>query len=279
MAPLIDDGSISGKVRMNNLIVYKSNSLIQAGYKLSVNEQRIILNCIGQINSAEEVTDEVMYQVSVHEIAQQSGLDPNSIYKDVKESAIRLAHRKVSIPKPTNSAKDRIILTSWVQTIAYSDSEATVELRFSKDILPYLTQLKEQFTKYKLKHVAKMKSSYGIRLYELLMQYKQFGSRDIEITWLREQFQLNQKEYPRMYDFKKRIINPAVEDINKASDLWVKYHQRKRGRHITHLTFEFGFKSTPKTKSEKLTRKYIEQNSFPGESWKNAKKRLSEEVV
>jgi len=264
---------------MNDLTVYKSNNLIQAGYKLSVNEQRIILNCIGQINSVEEVTDEVMYQISVHEIAQQSGLNTSSIYKDVKESAMRLAHRKVSIPEPNNSAKDRIILTSWVQTIAYSDTEATVELRFSKDILPYLTQLKQQFTKYKLKHVAKMKSSYGIRLYELLIQHKQFGSRDIEIAWLRKQFQIGEKEYPRMYDFKRFVIEPAVKDINETSDLWVIHHQRKRGRRITHFTFEFGLKSTPKDKPKRLTTEYIKKNAIKGETWDNAKRRLSKEFV
>ena len=82
-----------------------------------------------------------------------------------------------------------------------------------------------------------------------------------------------------IYDFKRFVIEPALQDINKTSDMWVRYTQRKTGRRVTHLTFEFGLKSTPKTKPKRLTKKYIEQNSFPGESWENAKKRLSEEVV
>ena len=263
---------------MGDITVYKSNSLIQASYKLSVNEQRIILNCIGQLNSAEEVTDEVMYRVSLQDITEQ-GLDLKNGYKEFKNAALRLRRREVSIPEPKAATKDKVVVTGWVQSIAYSDDKGYVDLRFSKDILPYLSQLKEQFTKYKLKHVAQMKSSYGIRLYELLVQHKQFVSRDIEIAWLRKQFQLTEKEYPRMYDFKRFVIEPALQDINKTSDMWVRYTQRKTGRRVTHITFEFGLKSTPKTKPKRLTKKHIEQNSFPGESWENAKKRLSEEVV
>lgn len=264
---------------MDDLTVYKSNSLIQAGYKLSVNEQRIILNCIGQLNSAEEVTDDVMYRLSLHDLMEQGDIKLQNGYGEFKDAAIRLAHRKVSFYEPTNKAKDRVVLASWVQTIAYSENEASIELRFSKDILPYLSQLKEQFTKYKYRNIARMKSSYGIRLYELLVQHKQFGSRDIEIAWLREQFQLGKKEYPRMYDFKKRVIDPAVEDINKTSDLWVKYHQRKTGRRITHFTFEFSLKSTPKNKPKRLTTEYIKKNAIKGETWDNAKRRLSKEFV
>ena len=261
---------------MNDITVYKSNSLVQAGYKLSVNEQRIILHSIGQLNSTESVTDEIMYCIPLHELMEQGEIKNG--YTEFREAAIRLAHRKVRIAEPNSSSKDRIVLASWVQTIAYSDNNGIIELRFSKDILPYLTQLKEHFTKYKLKHVAKMKSSYGIRLYELIVQKRDFGSRDIEIVWLRKQFQLGENEYTRMYDLKKRVIDPAVKDINESSDLWVKYTQRKTGRRVTHFTFEFGSKNrtdTPKTRNKKLTKKFIENNALPGESWENAKERLT----
>ena len=259
---------------MNDLTVYKSNALVQASYKLSINEQRIILNCIGQLNSNEEVTDEVMYRVAVQDILDQGELDLKNAYKNIKAAALRLRRREITIPEPTRKLEDRMVVTGWVQTIRYSDSDASVELRFSKDILPYLTQLKAQFTKYKLKHVAKMKSSYGIRLYELLVQHIQFGSRHIEIAWLRKQFQLESK-YKAIKDFKLRVIEPALKDINETSDLWVKYSQRKTGRKVTHLIFEFGPKESFSQNQKKLTREYIEKNANPGEAWEDAKNRLS----
>jgi plasmid replication initiation protein len=265
-----------GGSQMTDLTVYKSNSLIQAAYRLSVNEQRIVLNCIAQINAAEDVTDDVMYKVSLHDISQQTGIEINNLYKDFKAAALRLQDRKVRIPAPTTTTKDRVLITYWVQTIAYSDSEATIELRFSKDILPYLTQLKEQFTKYKLKHVAKMKSTYGVRLYELLIQHKQFGSREIEIEWLREIFQLK-NNYPAIKDFKKRVIEPALKDINETSNLWVTYTQKKSGRRVTHFTFVFGDKSGAQKGSGFIANSFIERNALPGETWDEAKDRLIQE--
>jgi plasmid replication initiation protein len=260
---------------MNDVTIYKSNNLIQASYRLSLLEQKIILNCIGQIRSDEAVTDEVMYRISVQDIAACTGIKADNLYKEVKESVLRLWRRDVRIPDPTSKkAKNKVVLTRWVQSIAYSDNNAEIELRFSKDILPYLSQLKEQFTKYKLKNVIQMKSTYGVRLYELLAQHKHFGSREISIDWLRKNFELEDK-YKQMKDFKLRVIEPALKDINEKSDLWVKYSQLKTGRRVTHFIFHFGLKNKQTDALKDLSNTYIEKHSLPGESWDSARKRLS----
>lgn len=70
-----------------------------------------------------------------------------------------------------------------------------IRLRFSQDVLPFLSLLETQFTRYKLEVVGKMTSIYAVRLYELLIQWGSVGKREIEIEWLKQRFQIEDK-YP-----------------------------------------------------------------------------------
>ena len=193
-------------------MVYKSNALVEAAYRLSVQEQRIVLACISQVRRDEPVTDEVMYSVTAEEVATMAGVPIESSYSQLKEAALRLKRREVRLTQEPNGNGKRpsVMITGWVQTIIYREGEGRVELRFTKDMLPYLTELTKQFTKYALADVAKMDSTHAIRLYELIMQWESVGQREIEIEELREWFQLQDK-YPSIKDFKLRVLDPAVE--------------------------------------------------------------------
>ncbi|TAN83986.1 MAG: RepB family plasmid replication initiator protein [Gallionella sp.] len=232
---------------LEQALIYKSNSLVEASYRLSVIEQRIILACVSQVRRNETITDEVMYSVSAKDLAVLSETDEKTAYRDLKEAALRLKRREVRIEKETNSKKRRTqtLVCGWVQSIMYVEDEGRVCLRFNKDMLPYLSRLTEQFTKYQLKAVARMDSAYAIRIYELLSQWRDKQKREMEIAWLRTTLQIGDK-YPAIKDFKKRVIEPAVAQINEHSDLTVSYTQRKTGRNVTHLTFIFAPKAGTK---------------------------------
>ncbi len=262
--------------------VYKSNSLVEASYRLTVAEQRIILACISQVRRNETITDEVMYSVSAQDIAALSETDEKTAYRDLQEAALRLKRREVRIEKEANSnaRRKQVLICGWVQSIMYVESEGRVCLRFNKDMLPYLSSLTQQFTKYQLKAVAKMSSAHAIRLYELLAQWREKGKREVEVEWLRGALELGDK-YPAIKDFKKWVIEPAVAQINEHSDLKVGYDQRKTGRVVSHFRFTFTPKQAPKPKAAKatavdsLSRENIQKQALPGESWDDAKRRLS----
>jgi plasmid replication initiation protein len=127
-----------------------------------------------------------------------------------------------------------------------------------------------------------MSSVYAIRLYELLVQWRELGEREVQIAWLKEQFQVP-NNYSRMYDFKKNVIDIAVDQINTYSDLTVSYTQRKAGRQVVALQFKFGPKADKQPRQAtavpaskpRVDRAYIEANARPGESWAEASARLS----
>ncbi|MEG0198769.1 MAG: RepB family plasmid replication initiator protein, partial [Acinetobacter sp.] len=99
-----------------------------------------------------------------------------------------------------------------------------------------------EFTKYALSDIAGINSGYGIRIYELLVQYRQIGKREISVESLRSMLELG-KKYPLFADFKKRVIDTAVDQINECSPLSVSYEQKKTGRKVTHILFSFKEKS------------------------------------
>lgn len=235
--------------------VYKSNALVEASYRLTPVEQRIILACIAQLRRDQPITDETLYRVNAVDYAALSGTSSKSVYKELAEAALRLKRREVWISQQPNGEgyHGEMLVTGWVQSIRYCKSQGYIELRFSRDMLPYLTQLTEQFTRYALSDVAQFNSGYAVRLYELLCQWQSVKKREVSIEWLRNLLQLETK-YPAIKDLKRRVIEPAVKQINEHSPLWVKWTQRKTGRQVTHLVFSFGEKTKTnyKTKAKEI---------------------------
>lgn len=265
---------------MENDLVVKSNALVEAAYSLTLTEQKVILSAITQVRRDEPITDEVLYSISANALADMGGFAATHEYQMLKEASERLWERTLVVYEKPNGGGSRKSKIRWVQRADYIDDEGRVELRFSKDILPYLTTLQSQFTKYRLQYVALMKSRYGIRLYELLIQWRSTGERELEIGWLREVWSLTDK-YKAIKDFKKYVIEPAVADINKCSDLWCKWGQRKTGRKVTHIQFQFGQKpgikklDTKKRMTEKEFHQFCQTKR--GESLQQAVARAKEE--
>jgi plasmid replication initiation protein len=227
------------------LVVYKSNQVIEAGYKLSLNEQRIVLACIGQVNSKEELLKTDEFELSAKDFAKIFGVSDKTAYEALIEVTDSLFNRYIVINNPfPHKPNVTHLKTRWISSIYYAENEGKITLCFAEKILPYLSQLEGTFTKYELRHIGNMTSIYAIRLYELLMQWKNKGKREIEIGWLRKQFEI-ENLYPAMCDFKKRVIDPAVKDINTHSNFSVQWEQRKTGRAVTHLIFTFAEKNPP----------------------------------
>lgn len=272
---------------ISDIKVYKSNALAEAGYRLSLQEQRIVLSALSQIGRGDIVTDEVMYTVTANSIAKLTGKEVDDTYEELKEAVIRLKRRDVRlVDKPNGEGKYKeILITGWVQTISYVKEKGLVRLRFSKDILPYLSQLQKQFLSYNLESIAKFSSSYGIRVYELLVQWKTTGTREIEISEFKRMLDI-QKKYTSIKDLKRWVLEPSIKDINKNSDFWVKQTQRKTGRNVTHFVFEFGLKSELKTKKSLpkepkilgVPKGEIEKHARVGESYEEAAKRIKAEL-
>ena len=226
-----------------NPTVVKANSLVQAGYRLTMAEQRLMLSAISQVRRDEELTDQQVYSISAEEFAEASGIELKRAYEELSDAAHRLYRREVRIEQGPNGQgkgpRGRVTMTRWVQSVDYLAYEGRVKLRFGTDIVPYLSLLHREFTTYELRHVATMRSTYGVRLYELLQQWRDAGERTLEVDELRRMFGVPEGSYKAIKDLKLRVIAPAVRDVNACSDLYVTWDQRKRGRRVSAIRFVF----------------------------------------
>ena len=230
------------------LTVVKSNKVVEASYKLTLMEQRILLACIAKIKSKEVLLEDNHFEISAMEIVDFVGLKHTSTaYEGLESAANQLSKRQIIINDPDpDKPKTKRRVINWISSIDYQPGEGKVIIQFTQAMIPYLLNLSSNFTQYKLKNVMQFKSTYSIRIYEMLMQWASTGKREVEVEWLKKQLQV-ENCYPLIADLKKWVINSSVLEINKHSDIWVKYTQRKAGRTITHFCFTFGLKEAEKT--------------------------------
>jgi plasmid replication initiation protein len=268
--------------------IYKANALVSASYRLSVQEQRILLSCIAQIDveGGEVITDEKLYSVRVFDIENMSDHSSKNLYLEIKNAAASLFERQVTLNcLPNGNGKRKTLVTRWVQSIEYDEKESSVNLRFSRDIAPYLTNLSSHYTKYHLKDVAKLSSAHAVRIFELMMQWKSVGKATYAIEELRE-ILLLKDEYPKLSDFKKRVLSVAQQQINLHTPYLLSIDQQKYGKKVTHIVFNFSLKDSPKKKklvSKKPTKKDLQDPKFlskhgrPGEDTNQVIRRLKEQ--
>ena len=224
---------------MQNELVVKSNQVIEASYRLSVVEQRVVLSAIAKIPKMCEVSDDEIYTVSIQDL-QALGVHEKTAYRDLKEAVNRLYERSISLV-----IDDKLIKMRWVQCIEFTENQSIAALRFSKDILPFISNVKANFTQYMLSEVAKMQGAYSVRIYELLTQYKSVGERSIAIDDLRIMLDLGSR-YKTTGNLIAWVVDPSIEEINEQTDLKVTAEPQKTGRKFTHIKFTIKEKPKPK---------------------------------
>lgn len=260
-------------VKKNNGLVVMDNKLIRASYKLTVNEIRLILVAISQMPKNDEPVDpKKAYYITKNDFV-RLGVEPKNVARDIRSACKDLLSRVITIKTPIGDLD-----THWVHNVlhfksevferlkkehpdAESDEEFISSLRLHnlmdslpmiansddnliarvvlhEDIIPYISQLREQFTQLMLDDVVDFGSFYSYRVYLMMMQFRSTGICTIKINDLREALDLKDK-YEATKDLKVRVIDTAVDEINEKSPFNVTYEMTKTGRKFTHLVLKF----------------------------------------
>jgi len=258
-------------------LVVKSNRLIEASYRLGLNEQRIILYAICRCREEQTgLLPDLPVTITADAFAHQfPSIDKTNVYRQLKEAMDALYDRSVTIHDvDPASGHARIKKTRWVSEAAYVDGAGNVQVIFTPEVIKYITRLEAEFTSYQLEKVGNMTSSYAVRIYELLSQHRAIGHRTLNLTWLREMLGLQPTEYKLTADFKKWVIEVAVDQINKHSDLVVTYKPQKTGRAITDFAFKIKVKGAKKL--EATDQAYRDQLEALGQQRIDAKEETEE---
>jgi plasmid replication initiation protein len=226
---------------MKNELVVKDNVLINASYNLEVTEQRLILlSIIRARETGQGISSDSKLQIHASDYANRFDVTKEAAYDALKNAVNSLFERKFSFKEiHENTGKEIVVKSRWVSRIAYLDELAILEITFAPDVVPLITRLEKHFTSYQLKQVAQLTSKYAIRLYEILIAWKGVGKTPlISLENFRHQLGLEVNEYQKMVNFKSRVLEPAIQQLNDLTDINVKYEQHKSGRSISGFTFK-----------------------------------------
>ena len=269
---------------MDDLVV-KHNALANASYSLSLAEQRLILLAIIDARrSGQGITANDPLTIFANDYAKQFGTNRNTAYQALKDSCAHLFERRFSCTEINEKGKREQIVSRWVSQVSYVEDEAIVKLIFAPAVVPLVTELEQHFTRYELEQVAGLSSAYAVRMYEVLLSQRGRQKVDmIELSELRSRLGVEDGKYKHMHQFKARVLDMAISQINENTDITAKYQQHKSGRKIIGFSFDFSFKKKslpPKnqTTPKHYTKADLDKDSKlanPGESYEQALKRLN----
>lgn len=211
-------------------MVVKSNDLVNARYDWTALQHRLILMMIAELDPTGEDDDFGVQTVHVADLLEQAQLVGNSHYERAVEAAQVLLDQKVYVRLPDGRWRGYNLL-SYVEP-----GPGWVKARFNQDMRPFLLQLKQRFTRYRLRHALRFQSPYSTRIFELCMQFADIGYRTVGVEELRELLVLEDK-YPRFYDFKRRVLEQARREINRDTHIRIAFEMVKDGRQVVAVRF------------------------------------------
>ena len=178
-------------------------------------------------------------EFDIKEFYEVCGIDATegAHYKQLKKNLSNLASRVMWL---CSSNEETIV--RWIDdlTITKEGKKSKITMSWDPKIKPYLYGLSVNYTKYPIHSIIRMKSSYGIFLYLILKCYS-IGNKNIDRTFelqdLRERLDCLSKGYDKFSNFRARVLEPALKDINTYSELKVTSSFIKEGQTITHINF------------------------------------------
>jgi plasmid replication initiation protein len=229
-------------------LVVKSNRLNTAIQNLSLAEIRLIQLAI--IDSREQnkgLSSDTPLRINAMRYAEVFKVSKQTAYEALIDAEANLFERRFTFM----DERDLKVKSRWISQATYIDGEGAIEVIFTPAVVNEITRIhgiEQFFTKYTLEQTAQLKSLYAVRLYELLIQWREARKTQLfELETFREQLGLGVNDYKRMSDFKRRVLESSIKEINEKTDIKVSYTQEKKGTTILGFKFAVREKSKPNT--------------------------------
>ncbi len=219
--------------------VVMSNAISRAAQSLSLAEKRIIFAAIAQMGGKYAPV-----RITAQEYANTFGMPIKQAYSQLKEASENFFNRYILFKLNEVSEIDvDVWKIRWLGAYKYNDGEANVLLHFTPQVMPYLCELEDNFTKYQLSQACALRSVHSWRLLEL---FEQMNTNKENNGWLSislEDFH-HAMESPDSYKttfglLRKYMIEPAVKELTEKDHWMIDWKPIKKGRKVVRLEFWF----------------------------------------
>ena len=259
--------------------VVEHNSLITSIAKMDKTPLKMFELAVSCINTEEPPKDNTVYlsKRDLFAFFKVSDNDKHRRFKEAVEKMQKQAFFKIKEKKEHGFEFENIVPIPYVKWTDYHDE---VTIRFSPEIIPYLINLKKNFTQHALSDLAELNSKYSLILYRWLsMNYNQYehysakGGRRAEQVESYRNPSISVKElrimtdtvneYQRFTNFTKKILDIPLKEINAHTSFNVTYEKVKKGRSIDSIVFHIEKKRMADDNSYKLDdRAYQEDKDY-----------------
>ena len=227
--------------------IRQSVALTEATYDLSRDERRIIylvaVQCAENNVPGQGSFDITDYEIKVGDYQKIFGMELNEASRDLRGAIKSIYDKSVIIHDPDESSVNEKSVEEfrWIIGKKSLPKRGSWQITLNPLVVPHLTSLANSI-KYPIQQIVGLQNNYQYRLYDLFMAELEDnkGKRTIDVEWLRAAFCLG-KSYDLYANIKKRIIEPAVIQINENTPLKVKYTENKQGRKVASWTFKYSF--------------------------------------
>jgi plasmid replication initiation protein len=216
-----------------------SRVLVKAAHGLNLSQKRLIMYAVSKLHPLSKQPQQLIIKVNALEYAQEMNvLEAKNFYRDLRDATDNLFNRYISIAYETASGK-KIEKIHWVSSATYHEGEGWVEIRFSPEVSPYLSMLKDgNHINYKLQLAIDLRSVYAWRLLELLMQWK--DTKQLFITLESFRHALEVPESYRYTDIRINCIEKPIKELRKTAGIdinWKAIKDKKNKRRVGSLEF------------------------------------------
>jgi len=173
--------------------------------------------------------------VKLTELAKLLNIQSEHIYREI-DNIVRILFRKQAEFKFVND-QGKIVhrLSQFVNSVDYC--EGVFSFRVNYQVLNYFVDIKKEYTDINLKYISALNSTYAIKMYKLLKQYKTIKTRIFTLEELKSQLGIIDT-YKKYSHFKQKVIDLAISKINENTDINVEYYELKVGKSVDSIEFK-----------------------------------------
>ena len=248
--------------------VVEHNSLITSIAKMDKTPLKMFELAVSLIDTENPPEDQTVY-LSKRELFAFFNVDDSNKHSRFKEAVEKMQKQAFFQIKKEQNKGFKFISIVPIPYVEWTDYNDEVKIEFHREIMPYLINLKNNFTQHALSDIAELNSKYAIILYRWLsMNYNQYehysvkgGRREEQVESYRNpeismrdlrQMTDTIDEYKRFDHFEKRVLNEPLSEITKRTTFNVTYEKLKKGRSIDSIVFHITKKQVADDISYKL---------------------------
>ena len=226
-------------------MVVKSNDLIEGHYRMSVNAQKLAASIISLVDPKQGQKDNgsalPVFNFTMPELAKILEIDRDNARKRLKSAMKELKNIQIEVRKPDDPGS--FILLSLFRTCGFLDREGVARFEFEDRLRSYVRYLAGNFTQYQLVQIKKLRSSYSLRLYEILRKAHPLKcTRDMSIIpydlgELRSMLGVEKSAYRQYTQFRRSVLERIQAEIEEKTDISFNFESVRKGRKVQAIKF------------------------------------------